>query len=141
MLQSVESAQKSEQTENTPFAHPSELEFARILDFYCIKWQYEPKTFELAWDDKGKATFCFTPDFYLPELDLFIELTTLQQRLVTRKNRKIRRMKELYPDVSVKLLYQRDYRSLLLKYGIEPAASSSDYLAVDVPDVVTVGSS
>ncbi len=102
------------------FAHPSEAEFARILDFYRITWQYEPHTFTLRWHPDGSPAERFTPDFYLPELDLYVELTTLRQSLVTRKNRKMRRLKELYPDIKIKLLYGRDYRSLLFKYGLQP---------------------
>lgn len=98
------------------FANESEKEFAKILDFYRIKWQYEPKTFPLEFDDEGKAISSFTPDFYLPELDLFIELTTLNQSLVTKKNRKIKKIKELYPEVNIKLFYKKDYDSLLFKF-------------------------
>lgn len=98
------------------FAHESERDFARILDFYRIKWEYEPKTFVLERDAEGNPTVSFTPDFYLPELDLYIELTTLNQRLVTRKNRKIKALKKLYPDINIKLFYKKDYHSLLFKY-------------------------
>ncbi|MCZ7626677.1 MAG: hypothetical protein M5R38_13640 [Candidatus Methylomirabilis sp.] len=101
-----------------PFAHPSEAEFARVLDFYQIRWEYEPRTFPLAWDEAGNATEAFSPDFYLVDFDLFIELTTLKQSLVTEKNRKIRRFRELYPAVTLKVFYGRDYRSLLAKYGL-----------------------
>lgn len=98
------------------FANESEKEFAKILDFYRIKWQYEPKTFPLEFDEEGKAISSFTPDFYLPELDLFIELTTLNQNLVTKKNRKIKKIKELYPGINIKLFYKKDYDSLLFKF-------------------------
>src|SRR5215208_618408 len=90
------------------FAHPAELDFSRILSFYRIRWAYEPTTFSLAYSDEGRPSEMFTPDFYLPEHKLYIELTTMRQRLVTRKNRKIRRLRELYPNVRVKLLYRRD---------------------------------
>lgn len=100
------------------FTHPSEGEFARILDFYGIRWQYEPTTFVLESHEDGQVKEAFTPDFYLPELDLYIELTTLRQALVTRKNRKIRRLKELHPEVNIKILYRRNIRSLMLKYGL-----------------------
>ena len=103
------------------FAHGSEAEFARILDFYGIRWEYEPRSFPLRWDGRGRVTESFNPDFYLPDLNLYIELTTLKQSLVTRKNRKIRRLRELYPDVHFKIFYGRDYRQLLLKYGLRPA--------------------
>jgi hypoxanthine phosphoribosyltransferase len=98
------------------FAHPAELDFARILSFYRIRWSYEPTTFPLAFSDEGRPSEMFTPDFYLPEHRLYIELTTMRQRLVTRKNRKIRRMRELYPNVRIKLLYRRDYDRLVDAY-------------------------
>ena len=101
------------------FAHPSEAEFARMLDFYRIKWLYEPKTFPLEWDSEGVVTEAFSPDFYLPDQDLYLELTTQKQKLVWKKNKKIRRLKEIYPDVQIKIIYGRDYRGLLKKYGIE----------------------
>jgi hypothetical protein len=90
------------------------------LDFYGIVWAYEPRTFVLEWDGEGHAAQAFTPDFYLPAYDLFIEITTMNQKLVTKKNRKARRLKELYPETRIKVLYQRDYLNLLVKYGLEP---------------------
>jgi hypothetical protein len=99
------------------FAHASEAEFARILDFYQVEWDYEPVTFPILWDLDGNVLESFAPDFYLPELELFIELTTLQQRLVRKKNRKVRRLRELYPALRIKLFYARDFRALMLKYG------------------------
>jgi hypoxanthine phosphoribosyltransferase len=106
------------------FAHRSEAEFAKILDFYGIRWEYEPRSFPLAWDNRGRVIESFNPDFYLPEHDLFIELTTLKQSLVTRKNRKLRRLRELYPGVHIKIFYGRDFRQLLLKYGLGPLATA-----------------
>ncbi|HET6946567.1 MAG TPA: hypothetical protein VFJ45_01990 [bacterium] len=100
------------------FAHESEEEFARLLDFYGIRWEYEPRSFPLEQDAAGRVTESFSPDFYLPDFDLYIELTTLKQSLVTRKNRKVRRLRALYPDVRLKIFYGRDYRSLLFKYGL-----------------------
>lgn len=100
------------------FAHESEEELARLLDFYGIRWEYEPRSFPLEWDDAGRVLESFNPDFYLPDVDLYIELTTLKQSLVTRKNRKVRRLRELYPDVRLEIFYGRDYRNLLLKYGL-----------------------
>jgi cytidylate kinase len=101
-----------------PFVNTSEAELARVLDFYQIRWEYEPRSFPLAWDEKGRATEAFTPDFFLPDLDLYLELTVLKQSLVTDKNRKIRRFRELYPDVRLKVFYGRDFRSLVQKYGL-----------------------
>ena len=99
------------------YAHASEAEFARILEFYQVAFEYEPSVFPILWDLDGNVLESFAPDFYLPELELFIELTTLQQRLVRKKNRKVRRLRELYPSLRIKLFYARDFRALMLKYG------------------------
>ena len=100
------------------FAHPAEEIFTRILDFYGIAWEYEPRTFPLEWDEQGKVTEAFSPDFYLPDQDLYIELTTLRPQLASYKNRRLRRMKELYPNINVKLFKRREMRDLMLKYGL-----------------------
>jgi len=99
------------------FAHASEAEMARILDFYDVRWEYEPDTFPIGWTLEGEVVESFSPDFYLPDLELYLELTTLKQSLVRKKNRKLRRLRELYPDVRIKLFYARDFRALLLKFG------------------------
>jgi hypothetical protein len=99
------------------FAHASEAELGRILDFYQVAWEYEPTVFPILWDLDGNVLESFAPDFFLPDLELFIELTTLQQRLVRKKNRKVRRLRELYPGLRIKLFYARDFRALMLKYG------------------------
>ena len=106
------------------FAHASERQFASLLDFYQIEWQYEPTSFDLEEDKDGNVVQRFTPDFYLPAYDLYIEITTLNQRLVTRKNRKVRRLRELYPEVRCKIFYQRDYLSLVTKYGLDNTKAS-----------------
>src|SRR3954463_14665743 len=90
---------------------------SRILDFYAVRWEYEPHTFPILWNLEGEVVESFAPDFYLPDLDLYLEMTTLKQRLVRKKNRKLRRLRELYPDVRIKLFYARDFRMLMLKYG------------------------
>jgi len=90
---------------------------ARILDFYAVRWDYEPHTFPILWNLDGDVVESFSPDFYLPELDLYLEMTTLRQKLVRKKNRKLRRLRELYPAINIKLFYARDFRELMLKYG------------------------
>jgi len=104
------------------FAHSSERIAAEILDYYRINWLYEPKTFPLEWDGNGNAIAYFTPDFYLSDFDTYIELTTMSQKLVTKKNRKVRRLKELYPDVNIKIFYQKDFRRLLARFGVSTEA-------------------
>lgn len=101
------------------FAHSSEREFARLLDFYDVVWEYEPRAFAIEWDATGSPTSQFRPDFYLPEDDLYIEITTMNQKLVTKKNRKVRRLRELYPDVRCKVFYRRDFHHLLVKYELD----------------------
>jgi hypoxanthine phosphoribosyltransferase len=115
--------------EDARFAHESEEEFAGLLDFYGVRWEYEPRTFTLRQSDDGRIAEAFSPDFYLPDLDLFIELTTLKQGLVTDKHRKLRRLRELYPDVQIKLLYKKDYLNLLRKYDIG-AVNEQEHMAV-----------
>ncbi len=107
----------------TEFAHPSEEEFAKLLDFYRIEWLYEPRSFPLRWQN-GEIAEMLTPDFYLPELDLYVELTTLKQSLVREKNRKVRQLKELYPEVNIRLLNKSDYLRLLAKYGYGPLGAA-----------------
>jgi hypoxanthine phosphoribosyltransferase len=103
----------------TQFAHPSEEEFAKLLDFYRVEWLYEPRSFPLRWQN-GTVAEMFTPDFYLPEIDLYVELTTLKQSLARDKNRKVRQLKELYPEINIRLLNKRDYVRLVAKYGYGP---------------------
>jgi hypoxanthine phosphoribosyltransferase len=111
-------------TDQARFAHASEAELARILDYYGVRWEYEPRTFPILWNLDGKVVESFSPDFYLPDLEVYVELTTLKQSLVRRKNRKLRRLRELYPDIKVKLFYGKDFRALMLKYGRFDLAAS-----------------
>jgi cytidylate kinase len=100
------------------FGHPSEQVFANLLDFYGIAWDYEPRSFPLQWDKDGKVSEAFTPDFYLPEFNLYVELTTMKQANVTRKNRKIRLLRAIYPHVNIQVFYQKDVQDLVTKYGL-----------------------
>ena len=119
---------------------------ARILDFYAVRWEYEPHTFPILWNLDGDVVESFSPDFFLPELDLYLEMTTLRQKLVRKKNRKLRRLRELYPSVNIKLFYARDFRALMLKYGklalVDGLSGTSGQVALphgvalDVADVV-----
>lgn len=102
------------------FAHNAERQLARLLDFYAVRWAYEPHTFVLARGDDGHPTSAFSPDFWLPDHHRYIEVTTLDQKLVTRKNRKLRQLRALHPGIDITLIYQRDYLQLLAKYGLEP---------------------
>jgi hypoxanthine phosphoribosyltransferase len=116
------------------FAHPSEQEFARFLDYYRIRWVYEPVSFPIAWEGT-RVSEMFTPDFYLPEHDMYIELTTMKQSLVTPKNRKLRMLRELYPELNVRLLYRKDYQQLLAKAGYG-AVEVQNLRKQDVGDII-----
>ena len=100
------------------FANQSEEMFANLLDFYRIAWEYEPRSFPIQYGRDGAVLEAFTPDFFLPEFDLYVELTTMKQSLVTRKNRKVRLLRELYPHVNIQVFYQKDFENLIFKYGL-----------------------
>ncbi|MGH9718868.1 MAG: hypothetical protein ACRD8O_01530 [Bryobacteraceae bacterium] len=104
--------------DHKPFAHPSEETFANLLDFYRIAWEYEPRSFPIQWDRDGKPIESFTPDFYLPEADLYVELTTMKQSLVTKKNRKVKLLRQLYPQINIQVYYQKDLEDLIFKHGL-----------------------
>jgi hypothetical protein len=109
-------------TKKTDFVHPIEQVFARILDFYGIAWNYEPRTFPLEWDESGKVTLAFAPDFFLPEQNLYVELTVLRPKLTMKKNRKMRLMHELYPEVNIKLFKRRELRNMMVRFGLDEEA-------------------
>jgi cytidylate kinase len=100
------------------FAHQSEELFANLLDFYRIAWEYEPRSFPVQYGVDGAILEAFTPDFYLPELNLYVELTTMKQSHVTKKNRKVRLLRELYPHINIQVFYQKDFENLVFKYGL-----------------------
>jgi hypothetical protein len=100
------------------FATRTELEAAKLFDYHRIAWEYEPRTFILEQDEQGNILEAFTPDFYLPDLELFVEVTEMKQSLVTAKNRKVRKLREQYPDLRIKLLYRKDFVRLAQKYNL-----------------------
>jgi hypoxanthine phosphoribosyltransferase len=104
------------------FANRAELECAKLLDYYGVPWEYEPRTFVLETDDEGRVTEAFTPDFFLPEQDLYLEVTVMKQTLVTRKNRKLRKLRERYPGVNAKLFYKRDIERLAERLRVDLAS-------------------
>jgi hypothetical protein len=104
------------------FANRSELECAKVLDYYRVRWDYEPTTFVLEQDEEGRVIEAFTPDFYLPEQDLYLEVTILKQSLVTRKNRKLRKLQQRHPEIRIKLFYKRDIERLAQRYRLELAS-------------------
>ena len=104
------------------FASQAELECAKVLDYYGVPWLYEPRTFVLEEDEEGRVVEAFTPDFYLPDQNLYVELTVMKQSLVTRKNRKLRKLRERFPEVRVKLFYKRDLERLAQHFHLDLAS-------------------
>ncbi|MDJ0791336.1 MAG: hypothetical protein QNJ71_05520 [Acidimicrobiia bacterium] len=96
------------------------------MDFYGIDWEYEPHAFAIEFDEDGQPTKYFRPDFYLPAENVYIEITTMSQKLVTKKNRKVKQLRRWHPEINCKVFYQRDYLHLLVKYGLEEPDASID---------------
>ena len=92
------------------FAHPVEEEIARIFDEHGIAWQYEPHTFVLEQNQDGSIHEAFTPDFFLPDLGVYIECTVMRSSLMARKRRKARKARCL--GVNVEVLSLRDIELL-----------------------------
>ena len=113
-------------TKDIDFVHESERDFAEILDMYNIEWEYEPSEFPLEWDAEGNIVLGFRPDFYLPEFDTYIELTTMKQKYVTEKNKKVKLLQELYPDINVNIVYKKDYHKLLKRFGVNNIREDED---------------
>ncbi len=129
-LSATSPATAGERRASPAFAHAAEEEFARLLDFFGVPWQYEPRTFVLRTDSAGQPIVAFTPDFYLPEEDLYVEITTVRPKQVRRKNRKLRWLNEQYPQIRVKLYKRSDFRQLMAKHGLDDAAHSA-WIAVE----------
>ena len=97
----------------------SEIEFAKILDRYHIDWRYEPRTFPVEWDEAGRVTLAFSPDFYLPRFNLYLELTTMKQKYVSEKRKKLKKLHELYPDTNVRIVYKDDFSNMVKHLNLD----------------------
>lgn len=98
------------------FAHPSELRLAELLDASGIPWDYEPHTFPLVRSDDGTVVEAFTPDFFLPDAGMYVECTTAERALTSRKRRKLRRARELH-GLMITLHEGRNFEELLERYA------------------------
>ena len=65
------------------------------------------------------------PISILPEFDLYVELTTMKQALVTRKNRKVKLLRAIYPHINIQVFYQKDFQDLVFKYGLRMDSSQT----------------
>jgi len=106
------------------FKNQSEEEFAKILDMHHIDWEYEPRTFPIKWDTEGNVTQAFSPDFYLPRFNTYIELTTMNQRYVAEKKKKVQLLKKLYPGTNINIVFKNDFHTLAKRFGLEEDADS-----------------
>jgi hypothetical protein len=103
------------------FAHPVERELARIFDEHGIAWEYEPHCFVLERDADGCVREAFTPDFYLRDLDLYVECTVMRQAHTARKRRKVRKLQER-AGVQVEVLFRRDIARLASRWQLDGLA-------------------
>jgi hypothetical protein len=113
------------------FAHPVERELALLFDQHEIRWLYEPHTFVLEEDADGTIREAFTPDFFLPDLGLYVECTVMRQKLTSRKTRKVRKTLA-QKGIRVEILFGRDFARLAERWSLEDlarAAAQRDDLA------------
>jgi hypothetical protein len=91
------------------FVTPEEERFERMLRKHSIPWEYESHLITFALDPKiGVADAGFNPDFYLPEWDIYVELTGGGAASMRKKRSKIRRAVDLYPYLRIRLLDEGD---------------------------------
>ena len=95
------------------WGHPSEEKFACILDYKRIKWKYEPHMIVLK-EKNGITVKGFRPDFYLPDKDLYIEISTAKNQ--GKKNRKMTMVADLYPHINIILLTNKRLERIFKRY-------------------------
>lgn len=105
------------------FAHPVERELARVFDAHGIRWEYEPHTFVLERHPDGSVKEAFTPDFFLPELGIYVECTVMRQRLTNRKRRKALKARE-ERGLTVEILFRRDIERLARRWRLGRLAAA-----------------
>jgi len=84
-----------------------EANIARLFNYSGIKWTYQQKTFDLGSQN-------YTPDFYLPDGDIYIEVKNFLWRYSKTRDRKFRK---IYPGIKLTLLLKKDYLELEKKYS------------------------
>ena len=84
-----------------------EANIARLFNYLGIRWQHQPKIFNLVSQN-------YTPDFYLPDDDIYIEVKNFLWKYSKIRDRKFRK---LYPDIKLTLLLKKDYLELEKKYS------------------------
>lgn len=122
----AEASPEGHKTKPVVFKHPSEEEFARILDMHGMEWEYEPRTFPIKWDAEGNVVQAFSPDFYLPKFDTYIELTTMDQRYVAQKKKKVQLLRKLYPGTNINIVFKKDFNTLIKRFGLLKGAQPNE---------------
>jgi len=80
------------------FRSATEANYARYLNLAKIKWEFEPRTFYFEGVRRGNVSY--TPDFYLPNEDRWIEI---KGWLDGPSKTKLKRFKKYYPEEFAKL--------------------------------------
>jgi len=86
------------------FAYAFEGAFARTLDQHGITWQYKPRTFAVEWDNEGNFVDSLTPDFYLPLIDLYVELIGPDRSEAAVKAKKVRLLRQQKPGLQIEMV-------------------------------------
>lgn len=79
-----------------------EVAYAKYLTKNDIKWQYETKTFDVG---KGR----YTPDFYLPETDTYVEI---KGRWYPESKKKFNLFRKKFYSTNIILLTQKELKKL-----------------------------
>lgn len=98
------SGEKSRLASSIEFDYDFEQEFARSMDRHSILWQYKPRTFSVEWDEDGNFIDSFTPSFFLPARNVFIELLAPDCRLSSERARKARQLQQQHPAITIEVL-------------------------------------
>lgn len=106
------------------FVHPVERELARVFDEHGIEWEYEPHTFVLERNEDGSVKEAFTPDFYLPQLGIYVECTVMRQSLTNRKRRKAIKA-TVTEGVTVEILFRKDIERLARRWKLPGLAAAA----------------
>ncbi len=79
-----------------------EIGYAKYLDKNKIAWEYEPKTFDLGYSS-------YTPDFYLPEKQVYVEIKGWMRKEALLK---IKEFIKQNPDIKYLLLGEKDLKEM-----------------------------
>jgi hypothetical protein len=88
-----------------------EANVARILKHFSIEYSFEQKSFLLNKPEGGQTRY--TPDFYLPQYDTYIEV---KGRWYSDGKSKFQLCKEQYPNIKIKLVDGKKYKRLEKRY-------------------------